>query len=144
MKSYLYTLAHSKTNQAGAERPEDVKPLVGSAAQAMQAWLAVLTERGIQEGALFRRIRKGGASRGAARAGGGARHREGAVCDGGVEGKFSAHSLRAGFVTEAGRQNMSLPETMAMTAHHSVATVMGYFRAERALGSRVSRMLDDD
>ena len=56
-KSYLYTLAHSKTNQAGAERPEDVKPLVGSAAQAMQAWLAVLTERGIQEGALFRRIR---------------------------------------------------------------------------------------
>jgi hypothetical protein len=25
----------------------------------MQAWLAVLTEKGIQEGALFRRIRKG-------------------------------------------------------------------------------------
>ena len=55
--SYLYTLAHSKTNQAGAQRPEDVKPLVGSAAQAMQAWLAA---SGIQEGALFRRIRKGG------------------------------------------------------------------------------------
>ena len=59
-RSYLYTLAHSKTNQAGAERPEDVKPLVGSAAQAMQAWLALLSDRGIQEGALFRRIRKGG------------------------------------------------------------------------------------
>ena len=62
----------------------------------------------------------------------------------GVEGKFSAHSLRAGFVTEAGRQNMSLPETMAMTGHHSVATVMGDFRAESALGSKVSRMLDED
>ena len=62
----------------------------------------------------------------------------------GVEGKFSAHSLRAGFVTEAGRQNMSLPETMAMTGHHSVATVMGYFRAESALGSKVSRMLDEE
>ena len=59
-RCYLYTLAHSKTNQAGAERPEDVKPLVSSAAQAMQAWLAVPAERGIQEGALFRRIRKGG------------------------------------------------------------------------------------
>ena len=55
--SYLYTLAHSKTNQAGAQRPDDVKPVVGSAAQAMQAWLAA---SGIQEGALFRRIRKGG------------------------------------------------------------------------------------
>jgi integrase len=62
----------------------------------------------------------------------------------GVEGKFSAHSLRPGFVTEAGRQNMSLPETMAMTGHHSVATVMGHFRAESALGSKVSRMLDED
>jgi hypothetical protein len=51
--------------------------------------------------------------------------------------------LRAGFVTEAGRQNMSLPETMAMTGHQSVATVMGYFRAESALGSKVSRMLDE-
>jgi hypothetical protein len=44
----------------------------------------------------------------------------------GIEGRFSAHSLRAGFVTEAGRQAMSLPETMAMTGHHSVATVIGY------------------
>ena len=62
----------------------------------------------------------------------------------GVEGKLSAHSLRTGFVTEAGRQNVSLPETMAMTGHHSVATVMGYFRAEGALGSKVSRLLDND
>lgn len=61
-----------------------------------------------------------------------------------VEGKFSAHSLRAGVVTEAGRQAMSLPETMAMTGHHSVASVMGYFRAESALDSRFSRMLDED
>jgi hypothetical protein len=35
--SYFYILAHSKTNQAGVERPEDIKPLVGSAAVAMSA-----------------------------------------------------------------------------------------------------------
>ncbi|WP_436317520.1 hypothetical protein [Variovorax sp. LjRoot84] len=46
-------------------------------------------------------------------------------------------------MTEAGQQNMSLPETMAMTGHQSVVTVMGYFRAERALGSKISRMLDE-
>jgi integrase len=142
-KSYLYTLAHSKTNQAGADRPEDVKPLVGSAAVAMQDWLAVLTEKGIKEGALFRRIRKGG-HLGEALAPAAVRDIVKERCAlAGVEGEFSAHSLRAGFVTEAGRQNMSLPETMAMTGHQSVATVMGYFRAESALGSKVSRMLDE-
>lgn len=39
---------------------------------------------------------------------------------------------------------MPLPETMAMTGHQSVATVMGYFRAESALGRKVNRMLDED
>jgi integrase len=62
----------------------------------------------------------------------------------GVEGEFSAHSLRGGFVTEAGNQTMSLPETMAMTGHQSVASVMGYFRAESALNSKASRMLDEE
>ncbi|KWT70563.1 Tyrosine recombinase XerD (plasmid) [Variovorax sp. WDL1] len=143
-RSYLYTLAHSKTNQAGAERPEDVKPLVGSAAQAMQDWLAVLKEKGITEGALFRRIRKGG-HLGEPLAPAAVRDIVKERCAlAGIEGEFSAHSLRAGFVTEAGRQNMPLAETMAMTGHQSVATVMGYFRAESALGSKVSRMLDGD
>lgn len=31
-----------------------------------------------------------------------------------------------------------------MTGHHSVATVRGYFRAESALCSKVSWMLDND
>ncbi len=139
--SYLYTLGHSKTNQTGELRPEDVKPLVGSAATAMTEWLKA---SGITEGKIFRCIRKGGhLAQPLAPA---------AVRDivkkrcllAGVEGDFSAHSLRAGFVTEAGRQAMSLPETMAMTGHQSVVTVMGYFRAESALGSKVSRMIDED
>ncbi|WP_422822936.1 site-specific integrase [Variovorax humicola] len=139
--AYVYTLGHSKTNQTGAERPEDVKPLVGSAALAMQAWLAA---SGIQEGALFRRIRKGG-HLGEPLAPAAVRDIVKERCAlAGVEGDFSAHSLRAGFVTEAGRQAMSLPETMAMTGHHSVTTVMGYFRAESSLGSKASRMLDDE
>jgi hypothetical protein len=108
--SYFYILAHSKTNQAGVERPEDIKPLVGRATVALAAWLAA---SGIKEGALFRRIRKGGHL--------GEPLALAAVCDivkercalAGFEGRFSAHSLRAGFVTEAGRQAMSLPKTMA-------------------------------
>ena len=142
--SYVYTLAHSKTNQAGIERPEDVKPLVGSAALAMQVWLEVLKASGIQEGPLFRRIRKGN-HLGEPLAPAAVRDIVKERCAlAGVEGRFSAHSLRAGFVTEAGKQNLSLPETMAMTGHTSVATVVGYFRAESSLGSKASRMLDED
>lgn len=54
----------------------------------------------------------------------------------GVKGDMSALSLEAGFVTEAGRQNIWLPETMVMTGHQSVAGVMGYFRAKSALAAR--------
>ena len=60
----------------------------------------------------------------------------------GIEGDFSAHSLRSGFVTEAGRQNVPLGDAMAMTGHASVATVMGYFRAGAAPRSRAARLLD--
>jgi len=40
-------------------------------------------------------------------------------------GKLSARSLRSGFVSEAGKQKIPLGETMAMTGHRSVQTVMG-------------------
>src|SRR5665647_2077318 len=60
----------------------------------------------------------------------------------GIEGDFSAHSLRSGFVTEAGRQNVPLAETMAMTGHKSVPTVLGYFRSESALKSSAARLIE--
>lgn len=143
-QSFVYTLAHSKSNQRGEERPEDVKPLVGTAADAMQKWLELLRLQGIREGGIFRRVRRGGHI--------GEPLAPAAVRDivqercvlAGMEGAFSAHSLRSGFVTEAGRRNMPLSETMAMTGHHSLSTVLGYFRAEGSVVTKVSRMLDED
>ncbi|SFQ05341.1 Site-specific recombinase XerD [Variovorax sp. 770b2] len=136
---FLYTLTHSKTNQAGVERPQDTKPLVGSAGEAMEAWLAA---SGITSGALFRRVRKGG-HLGEALSAAAVRDIVKERCAlAGVEGEFSAHSLRSGFVTEAGRQNMPLAETMAMTGHQSVASVVGYFRADASLSNRTANLLD--
>ena len=60
----------------------------------------------------------------------------------GLGDKFSAHSLRSGFVTEAGRQQVPLGETMALTGHRSTSSVIGYFRTAGEL-SRGSRLLDD-
>jgi hypothetical protein len=55
--SHLYTLASSKTNHNGKIRPEDVKPVVGSAAEALEAWLKASE---ITSGPLFRRTLKNG------------------------------------------------------------------------------------
>ena len=62
----------------------------------------------------------------------------------GIEGDFSAHSLRSGFVTEAGRQDVSLADTMALTGHLSIPAVMGYYRAESMVLNRGARLLEDE
>lgn len=138
---YLYTMTHSKTNQTGVARPEDVKPLVGTAAEAMETWLDAGK---IQSGALFRRVRKGGHVGEPLSAHAVREIVKDRCALAGIEGDFSAHSLRSGFVTEAGRRNHSLPDTMALTGHRSVPTVLGYFRAEASLASPLARLMDDD
>jgi integrase len=137
--SWVYTLGHDKANQTGAERPENDKPIVGAAAQALEDWLA---NSGIRSGAIFRRIRKGSTvgeplSPSAVR-----KIVQERCLQAGLEGDYSAHSLRSGFVTEAGRQNVALGDTMAMTGHASVATVMKYFRSGQATTNRAARLFD--
>ena len=60
----------------------------------------------------------------------------------GLAGKFSAHSLRSGFVTGAGRRQVNMSEAMRMTGHNNVETFMGYHRSGDVLGSSVARMLE--
>jgi hypothetical protein len=54
----------------------------------------------------------------------------------------TSRSLQSGFVTEAGKQNISLGETMAMTGHRSVQTVMSYYRSGKLSTSRAPRLID--
>ena len=136
--AFVFTLAHSKTNQSGVDQENNDKPLVGPAAAALTDWL--LASR-IKTGAIFRRIRRGdrvaeplspSAVRDIVKA----------RCEqAGLELSFSAHSLRSGFVTEAARQGISLGDTMAMTGHVSVPTVMGYFQTGSKLESRAAQLL---
>jgi len=138
--AFSYELAFSKTNQSGVDRPENHKPVLGPAGAALEDWLLI---SGIREGALFRRVLKGGHLGGALSAA--------AVRDivrarcllAGVEGAFSAHSLRSGFVTEAAAQNVSLADTMAMTGHQSVAVVLGYQRRGGPLKNPGSGLLTE-
>lgn len=134
--TWLYALGATKTETGGVRRE---KPLRGPAAQALTAWLKVAPA---QTGPLFRRLYKGGK---VGTAGLSADHvarivqRRAKLA--GLEGDWAAHSLRSGFVTEAGRQGVSLGEVMAMTEHRSVSTVMGYFQAGSLLSSRATALL---
>lgn len=59
----------------------------------------------------------------------------------GLEGVLGAHSLRSGFVTDAGKQGVPLPAVMAMTEHRSVASVIGYFQTGAAEDNPAARLL---
>ncbi len=143
-KGFVFELHRSKTNQSGRKDPKNLKPIQGAAAEALQAWIDELLRYRITEGKLFRCIRhdriveplKDQAVRDIVR-------RRAKMADQPL-GKLSAHSLRSGFVTEAGKQNISLGETMAMTGHRSVQTVMGYYQSGELSTSRAARLMDGE
>jgi integrase len=138
-RTYVFRLQRSKTEQSGSSGQGNDKPIVGPAADALDAWLA---RSEVTSGAIFRRIRRGDKV--------GEPLSPAAVRDivktraalAGLDEEFSAHSLRSGFVTEAANQGVPIGETMALTGHASVATVVGYFRSAAAIGSKAARLLD--
>lgn len=137
---FIFSLTHSKTNQAGMDLAENNKPIVGQAARALDAWL---TAAQITDGPIFRRVRRGGVI-GEPLSAAAVRDIVKKRCEiAGLGDKFSAHSLRSGFVTEAGRQQVPLGETMVLTGHRSTASLVGYFRTA-GQQSRGSRLLDDE
>ncbi|MDQ7994974.1 MAG: site-specific integrase [Luteibacter sp.] len=136
--SYIYRLEFSKTQQAGAKvdsTPD--KPILGRSAQALSAWLEA---SGIREGAIFRRIWKDRIGP-ALLPGSVATIVKRRAILAGLKGDFGAHSLRSGFVTEAGKQGVPLPAVMAMTEHRSVASVIGYFQSGQAEDNPAARLL---
>ena len=60
-----------------------------------------------------------------------------------LEGDYGAHSLRSGFVTEAGRRNVPVKEAMALTGHRSLATFLRYFQPGASLASGAATLLED-
>jgi integrase len=134
--TWVYALGSTKTDASGVRRE---KPLKGVAAHALTAWLAAAPAT---TGPLFRRLHRGDTvGTTALTADHVARIVQRRAKLAGLEGDWAAHSLRSGFVTEAGRQGVPLGEVMAMTEHRGVGTVMGYFQAGSLLTSRATTLL---
>jgi integrase len=135
--TWIYALGATKTDTSGVRRE---KPLRGPAAQALAAWLEVAPATA---GPLFRRLYRGGSVSSAGLSGDQvARIVQRRAKLAGLEGDWAAHSLRSGFVTEAGRQGVPFGEVMAMTEHRSVSTVMGYFQAGVLLESAATMLIE--
>lgn len=129
-EGYLYKMGQSKTNQTGKANPKlhPDKPILGEAADALGKWLKV---SGLKRGPIFRRLwgdTVGPALSGAA-IGEIIKRRALAA---GLVGDWAGHSIRSGFVTEAGKQRIPLGDVMAMTDHTNVGSVAGYYQAGAA------------
>lgn len=139
-QTYLFRLDRSKTNQSGghgrAARPD--KPIRGIAAIALGSWIA---RAEITDGPIFRRLWKGRPGHGLSPASIGLIVKRRAS-KAGLEGDWAGHSLRSGFVTEAGRRKVPLGDIMAMTEHRQAATVMGYYRSGELFESEVAKLLE--
>lgn len=147
---YLLALGRTKTEMTGDARQ---KPIRGDAAKALDEWWKELEEAGITNGPAFRSLRRGpktGPKRGpkigttALSPGELARIVKKRAEQAGVPGDWAAHSLRSGFITEAGRRGLPLADVMAMTEHKSVQTVMGYYQAGHLQDAAVGNMLESN
>jgi integrase len=142
-EGFVYELQVSKTNQTGSNDPKRFKPIQGAAAGALHAWFKALLAQGITTGKIFRGIRHGRIIEGLrADAVRDIVRRRAKLADQPL-GRLSAHSLRSGFVTEAGKQGVGLGDTMALTGHRSVQTVMDYYQSGEVGSSRAARLMDD-
>lgn len=135
--NYVYRLPKSKTDQEG--KGNEV-PLKGKAAKALKIWL---DSSKIVEGKIFRSIKKGGKSIGNSITSVDINRIVKKRCEmaGYDPTLYSAHSLRSGFVTEAGKQGCPIGDVMQMTTHTNVNTVMKYYRAGNIINNKAADLL---
>ena len=114
--------------------------LVGRPVVALQEWLG---RAGITEGAVFRGIDRWGHIERKALTPQSVnlvlKHR---IAQAGLDPRaFSAHGLRAGYLTESARRGIPLPEAMQQSQHRSVSQASSYYNdAERQMG-RAARLI---
>ncbi len=141
-EDYTWTIRQSKTDQEGRDRL--TVAIRGRAAAALREWLDVAS---VALGPVFRSVSRWGHL---GRSLDTSSIRRIVIKRAQLAGldtsKISAHSLRAGFMTAAGRAGVGIADSMAMSGHRSAAVAIGYHRAgrqpEQPSGDVVGSMID--
>ena len=123
-RGYVFTLPISKTDPQGRGH---AVPIFGEAASALAAWLE---NSNITSGYVFRPIdRYGCISSGRLSGSGVAFIFKKRALEAQIDPKrFSFHSIRAGFLTQAADDGISLPESMEVSGHRSYEVARRYYR----------------
>lgn len=134
---YLYFMPQSKGDR---EKKGVLLPVCGIAAEHLTDWIVVA---GVLAGPIFRQIDRHG-------------NVGGALSDYAINIiikkrtelagfnplLYGGHSLRAGFSTECGLQNISLENQMMLTTHKDVKTAIDYRRPGEILNNPAARLAD--
>ncbi len=127
-----------RTKTSSADAGESVL-VAGRPVEALRAWLAFSK---IDAGPVFRRIDKWGNIGAAALDPQSVNAMIKSRCAGaGLDpGEFSAHGLRSGYLTEAARAGVPLPEAMQQSRHRSVQQAARYYNEGEIARGRAARL----
>ncbi len=127
-----------RTKTSSADAGESVL-VVGRPVEALRAWLAFSK---IDAGSVFRRIDKWGNIGAAALDPQSVNAMIKCRCAAaGLDpGEFSAHGLRSGYLTEAARAGVPLPEAMQQSRHRSVQQAARYYNEGEIARGRAARL----
>lgn len=126
----VFRMRRSKTGDTGP------KPVLDETATALRQWLEMAQ---VAEGPIFRRLWNKTVGNPLSP------HAIAAIVQrraklAGLPGDFAGHSLRRGFVTEATSQAIPLPDTMALTGHRLVKSVIRYADVGSVLTSKAASL----
>ena len=134
--NFLYNISRSKTDQLGKGH---VVPIKGIAASALRAWLQVSK---IKTGYIFRSLTKSHRLRGQMKTATINHIVKYRIKVAGYDPKFyTAHGLRRGFITEAGKQKCPLGDVMALSGHKSVRIAMEYYESGSVINNSASNLM---
>jgi integrase len=139
---YTYKLGLTKTDSGKQdEERRKEKPVKGDAALALDAWL---DEAQLDTGPIFRRITKKGRIAAKALTAASVRNLVTRLANAAGLGDagYSAHSLRSGYITEAGYQGVMLADAMVLSGHTSVQTANRYYRMQNPHDSPGANLAD--
>jgi integrase len=134
---FVLRIRRSKTDQAG--QGMDV-PVLGTAGDALADWLKASR---IRDGRLFRGVTASGAITKSITGRQIARIVKSRLESAGYDPtEYGAHSLRSGFITESGRQGVSIGETLSLSGHRGLDMFLTYYRGGNVVQNPAGRLLE--